>query len=46
MQDDEKCKNSAWLKSLIHSNCDIMKIIDQVITNRYAHIYKDIYIFL
>ncbi|XP_015179338.1 PREDICTED: Fanconi anemia group I protein homolog isoform X2 [Polistes dominula] len=33
MQDDEKCKNSAWLKSLIHNNCDIMNVIDQVITN-------------
>ncbi|KAI4477388.1 hypothetical protein M0804_012774 [Polistes exclamans] len=33
MQDNEKCKNSAWLKSLTHNNCDIMNIIDQVIAN-------------
>ncbi|KAL2748702.1 Fanconi anemia group I protein isoform X1 [Vespula maculifrons] len=33
MQDDEKCKNSAWLKSLMHNNCDIMNVIDQVIAN-------------
>ncbi|XP_046836212.1 Fanconi anemia group I protein homolog isoform X4 [Vespa crabro] len=33
MQDDEKCKNSAWLNSLMNNNCDIMNIIDQVIAN-------------
>ncbi|KAI4488492.1 hypothetical protein M0802_011598 [Mischocyttarus mexicanus] len=33
MQDEEKCKNSAWLKSLIRNNCNVMNIIDKVIAN-------------
>ncbi|KAK2584369.1 hypothetical protein KPH14_006755 [Odynerus spinipes] len=33
IQDDEKCKNSAWLRSLIPANRDIMSTMDEIIEN-------------